>query len=83
MDNGHYVCGISVDLKKAFDTVNHKILCEKLNHYGLRGNVNKLIQSYLGDKRQFVSINGFQSEIKTLNCGALPRFLVRTISYYF
>ena len=66
MDNGHNVCGISVDLEKAFDTVNHKILCEKLNHYGLRGNVNKLI---LGNRRQFVSINGFESEIKTLSCG--------------
>ena len=30
LDNGHYVCGISVDHEKAFDTVNHKILCDKL-----------------------------------------------------
>ena len=82
LDNGHYVCGIFVDLEKAFDTVNHKILCEKLNHYGLRGNVNKLIQAYLGNRRQFVSINGFESEIKTLNCGVPPRFLVRTITNF-
>ena len=46
LDNGHYVCGIFVDLEKAFDTVNHKILCDKLDFYGLRGNVNKLLQSY-------------------------------------
>ena len=43
MDSGHYVCGILIDLEKAFDTVNHSILCEKLNYYGLRGNVDKLI----------------------------------------
>ena len=58
-----------MDLAKAFDTVYHKILCDKLNHYCLRGNVNKLIRSYLGNRRQFVSINGFESEMKTLNCG--------------
>ena len=69
VDTGHYVCGIFVDLEKAFDTVNHKILCEKLNYYGLRGNVNKLIQSYLANRRQYVSINGFNSEIKNIYCG--------------
>ena len=66
VDTGHYVCGIFIDLEKAFDTVNHKILCEKLNYYGLRGNVNKLIQSYLANRRQYVSINGFNSEIKNM-----------------
>ena len=69
LDNGHYVCGIFVDLEKAFDTVNHKILCEKLDHYGLRGNVNKLIKSYLENRKQYVAINGFDSEIRNLLCG--------------
>ncbi len=69
VDSGHYVCGVFVDLEKAFDTVNHKILCEKLNYYGLRGNINKLIQSYLSNRRQYVSLNGFDSEVKNMNCG--------------
>ena len=69
LDTGHYVCGIFVGLEKAFNTVNHKILCEKLNDYGLQGNVNNLIQSYLSNRKQYVSLNGFQSEIKNLNCG--------------
>ena len=61
LDKGYYVCGIFVE--KAFDTVNHNILCEKLNHYRLQGNVNKLIRSYLDNRRQYVSLNGFDSEI--------------------
>ena len=69
VDSGQYVCGIFVDLEKAFDTVNHDILCEKLNYYGLRGNVNKLFKSYLSNRSQYVSIEGFDSEIKNVNCG--------------
>ncbi len=47
LDKGEYVCGIFVDLEKAFDTVHHDILCEKINTYGLRGNINQLLKSYL------------------------------------
>ena len=49
--------------------VNHKILCDKLKYYGVRGNVNKLICSYLSNRNQYVSLNGFDSEIKHINCG--------------
>ena len=69
VDSGLFVCGIFVDLEKALDTVNHKILCEKLNYYGLRGNVNKLFQSYLSDRSQYVSIKGFDSETRKVTCG--------------
>jgi retron-type reverse transcriptase len=37
MDNGKFTCGIFIDLKKAFDTVDHHILLRKLNHYDIRG----------------------------------------------
>ena len=47
-------------------------LCEKMEFYGFRGNTNKLIQSYLNNRKQFVSLNGFDSEIRNITCG-VPR----------
>ena len=46
IDNGNYVGGVFIDLQKAFDTVNHDILCEKLAFYGFRGNSQLLIKSF-------------------------------------
>ena len=54
-----------MDLEKEFDTVNHNILCEKLNHYGLCGNVNKLIQSYLGNMCYLILILIYINDLKS------------------
>ena len=69
LDKGEYVCGVFVDIEKAFDTVHHEILCEKIKAYGLRGNVNNLLKSYLTDRKQYVSINGFDSDTRDVTCG--------------
>ena len=69
LDAGEYVCGVFVDLGKAFDTVHHDILCEKLKAYGLRGNINNLLKSYLNERKQYVSINGIDSEVRDVTCG--------------
>ena len=69
IDKGKYGCGIFIDLKKAFDTVNHKILLKKLEHYGIRGNILYWFHSYLSDRKQYVSYNGVSSDIRDITCG--------------
>ena len=65
---GKFGCGIFIDLRKAFDTVNHKILLMKLEHYGIRDMLN-WSQSYLSNRKQYVSINRESSEPLEINCG--------------
>ena len=66
-DDGNIGCGVFVDLQKAFVTVDHQILLTKLNHYGIRGVSNDWFKSYLSNCNQYVSINGFDSGLTTIN----------------
>ena len=59
--SGFHVGGIFIDLEKAFDTVNHDLLIEKLYYYGFRGVSQRLITSFLSDRHQYISIQGFDS----------------------
>ena len=51
-----------VDLQKAFDTVDHDILLDKLEHCGVREIANKWFETYLKDMQQFLPINCYNSE---------------------
>ena len=53
-DNGHFGCGIFMDLKKTFDTVNHSVLLKK-HYYGVRGIPLQSFDSYLAKRQQYVS----------------------------
>ena len=70
LDNGKFNCGIFIDLKKAFGTVNHEILLMKLEHYGIRGTAQEWFKSYLSNRKQYVSINGSNSSYLNVTCGA-------------
>ena len=70
LDSRKYGCGIFVDFqKKTFDTVDHAILAQKLNYYGVRGKANNCFSAYLKNRIRFVTIRGFNSELKQINCG--------------
>ena len=69
IDGGKFGCGIFIDLRKAFDTVNHEILLNKLEHYGIRENILDWFRSYLSDRKQYVFFNGQSSELLKNSCG--------------
>ena len=69
LDDNNFACGTFIDLQKAFDTVDHTILLKKLENYGVRGLSNEWFQSYLSNRKQYVSINGFESNIQNISIG--------------
>ena len=68
-DMGDIVIAILIDLKKAFDTVDHKILLRKLYAYGIRGNMLKWFESYLSHRTQYVVFDGEESDTDSIKCG--------------
>ena len=70
MDKQYFSSGIFIDLKKAFDTVNHEILLNKLNFYGFRGLIIDWFQSYFKKNRtQTIQIGEHLSTKLISPCG--------------
>ena len=69
MGQRQMTCGIFIDLSKAFDTVNHQILLDKLEHYGIRGHALELFKSYLSNRKQYVHIEKSKSQTRPISCG--------------
>ena len=68
-DNRKLNMTVFLDLKKAFDTVDHKILIDKLFKYGIKGKEREWFQSYLSGRKQFCSVNGQRSKTEEVLCG--------------
>ena len=64
-----FSCGIFIDLKKGFDTVDHSILLHKLNHYGVRGIINTWFSSHLSKRSQSTQIGSTVSNKEEIVCG--------------
>ena len=69
VNKGKFTIGVFNDLKKDFDTVDHRILVDKLDHYGVRGEAKQWLSSYLGNRKQYVCFNGMNSSYSTVTCG--------------
>ena len=73
-DSGYTSCCIFLGLSKAFDTVNYRILLQKLNLCGIRGNMLKLLSDYLYKRLQFTVCNNTASKSNQLPCGVPQGF---------
>ena len=78
MDHKKYNIGVFLDLSKAFDTIDHNILINKLQCYGVRGNACNWFKSYLNNIRQYISYNKADSKYRSST-----RIYIRLITLYF
>ena len=69
MDQNKFPVNIFMDLSKAFDTLDHKILLHKLDHYGFKTKSINLMRSYLSNRLQYVEYNSVKSDFSTVVCG--------------
>jgi len=69
LEHKQYTVGVFIDLKKAFDTINHNILINKLERYGIRGVVLHWVKSYLRGRKQFVKLGEYSSSYLDITCG--------------
>ena len=69
VDHPKITCGIFLDFSKAFDSINHHILLEKLYKYGIRGLPRAWFSSYITNRKQYVKVGNTGSSLKTVTCG--------------
>ena len=69
LDDSLSVLSIFIDFAKAFDTVNHKILLDKMYHYGIRGPIHSWFRDYLTDRNQITVFKGESSSSSSITLG--------------
>ena len=69
LDKGQHTIAAFLDIKKAFETIDHKILLEKLKHAGVGPQTLKLLHNYVSNRRQCVLYNGNESNSRNLSTG--------------
>ena len=69
IDDGKMNSVILLDIKKAFDTVDHQIMLDKLNCYGIHEDELGFFMSYLNDRQQCCNVNNVFSSTRKITCG--------------
>jgi hypothetical protein len=69
MDKNGIPMNIYLDLSKAFDTLDHEILIQKLSHYGIQDSSLRLLNNYLTNRKQYVQFNDVNSDLLTIETG--------------
>ena len=69
LDDNKVTCSIFLDLRKAFDSVDHTILLKKLNNYGFRGSALKFFESYLKNRKICTKVDNILPRFYSVSCG--------------
>lgn len=69
LDSKLSTVGVFIDLKKAFDTIDHHLLLKKLEYYEFRGIVHKWLTSHLSNRKQYVQVGNINSNTRDMGCG--------------
>ena len=69
LDEGKIPISVFLDLSKAFDTLDHSVLLDKLDYYGVKGSALSWFKSYLSDREQFVDFDSCSSSMRSVTTG--------------
>ena len=83
LDNLEFSICVLIDFRKAFDTVGHSILLDKLHHYGIRGTALQWFNSYLTNIYQYVNYNNTTSNMKPIVCGVPQGSILGPLLFYY
>ena len=82
LDKYIYTLGAFIDLSKACDTVNHKILPKKLSHYGIKNKSLDWLTCYLSHRKQFIGYNvNSESTLLDIECGVPQGSILRPLLF--
>ena len=79
--NGNIMIGVYLDVKKAFDTVDHNILLKNVSAYGIRGNILEWFISYLSNRKQYVFLKNTKSTTDNVTCGIPQGSVLRPLLF--
>lgn len=81
LNEGKKVSAIFIDLRKAFDLVNHDVLLQLLEGCGIRGHAHVLIKNYLNGRKQRVKVNNVISNSKVISCGVIQGSILGSLFF--